>query len=75
MYGDRVHEAVKKSGDLETGITIHEVNEKYDEGRILFQARCPVLPGDTPSDIATKVHALEYAHYPGVIELWVNAQL
>jgi phosphoribosylglycinamide formyltransferase-1 len=75
MYGDRVHEAVKKSGDLETGITIHEVNESYDEGRILFQARCPVLPADTPSDIATRVHALEYAHYPEVIESWVSGRL
>jgi len=72
MYGMHVHEAVKAAGERETGITIHEVNERYDEGKILFQARCIVTQGDTPEQIAEKVHALEYAHYPGVIEEWIG---
>jgi phosphoribosylglycinamide formyltransferase-1 len=71
MYGMKVHEAVKAAGEAETGITIHEVNEQYDEGRILFKAICPVMPEDTPETIANKVHQLEYAWYPKVIENWV----
>ena len=71
MYGMHVHEAVKATGEKETGITIHDVNEHYDEGKILFQAKCDVLPSDTPEQIANKVHQLEYAHYPRVIEEWV----
>jgi phosphoribosylglycinamide formyltransferase-1 len=71
MYGMRVHEAVKAAGETETGITVHEVNEHYDEGRILFKAICPVIPEDTPEAIANKVHQLEYAWYPKVIENWV----
>ena len=71
MYGMHVHEAVKVAGEKETGITIHEVNERYDEGKILFQARCPINREDTPERIAEKVHALEHAHYPGVIEEWI----
>lgn len=68
MYGEKVHQAVKQSGDKLTGITIHLVNEKYDEGQILFQATCKVKPGDTPESIAQKVHALEYKYFPKVIE-------
>ena len=64
----KVHEAIKVSNESETGITIHEVNERYDEGRILFQASCQVLESDTPEQIADKVHQLEHAHYPKVIE-------
>ncbi|WKZ59921.1 MAG: phosphoribosylglycinamide formyltransferase [Cyclobacteriaceae bacterium] len=71
MYGAKVHEAVKAAGETETGITMHEVNEQYDEGRILFKAICPVMPDDTPEAIAHKVHQLEYAWYPKVIENWV----
>jgi len=71
MYGLKVHEAVKASGEKETGITIHEVNENYDEGKIIFQAKCPVLPTDTPEQIAVKVHALEYLHFPKVVEDWL----
>ena len=67
MYGMRVHEAVVAACDSETGITIHYVNENYDEGQILFQARCLVLPSDTPEDVAAKVHALEYKYYPEVV--------
>lgn len=72
MYGMHVHEAVKAGGEKETGITIHEVNEKYDEGKILFQAKTQFTSSDTPDDIAKKVHALEYAHYSRVIEEWVT---
>lgn len=68
MYGMHVHEAVVAAGESESGITIHYINENYDEGDIIFQATCPVIPTDTPEDVATKVHALEYAHYPHVIE-------
>lgn len=71
MYGHHVHEAVAAAGETESGITIHYVNAHYDEGNIIFQAKCPVLPTDTPDMIAEKVHALEYEHYPRVIEgLW-----
>jgi phosphoribosylglycinamide formyltransferase-1 len=68
MYGMHVHEAVVCAGEKESGITIHYINEQYDEGEIIFQATCPVLPSDTPEDVATKVHALEYEYYPPVIE-------
>ena len=70
MYGMKVHEAVKAAGEKKTGITIHEVNEQYDEGRILFQTTCEVLSSDTPEQIADKIHLLEHAHYPKVIEKW-----
>jgi phosphoribosylglycinamide formyltransferase-1 len=68
MYGDNVHKAVVEAGEKETGITIHYVNEKYDEGQIIFQAKCDVLPGDTAEQVAAKVHQLEYEHFPKVIE-------
>lgn len=71
MYGMKVHETVKHLQEKETGITIHEVNEKYDEGKIIFQAKCVVQPTDTPEQIASKVHELEYKHYPEVIERWI----
>ncbi len=67
MYGSLVHGAVKASGDTETGITIHLVNEHYDEGKIIFQAAASVTPDDTPDTIAEKVHALEHRYYPEVI--------
>ena len=73
MYGMKVHEAIKASAESETGITIHEVNERYDKGRILFQASCQVLESDTPEQIADKVHQLEHAHYPQVIEKWIES--
>jgi phosphoribosylglycinamide formyltransferase 1 len=68
MYGMRVHEAVIQSGDTESGITIHYVNNHYDEGAIIFQAKCKVDPGDTPESLAQKIHQLEYTHFPKVIE-------
>jgi phosphoribosylglycinamide formyltransferase-1 len=71
MYGLNVHKAVRDAGDKETGITIHVVNEHYDEGKILFQTQCSLDPGCTAESIAEKVHALEYANYPRVIEEWI----
>lgn len=68
MYGDKVHKAVIESGEKLSGITIHYVNENYDEGAIIFQATCPVSESDTPGALAEKVHALEYTHYPKIIE-------
>ena len=68
MYGRHVHEAVLASGDKESGISIHYVNEVYDEGRVIFQAKCRVEPGDTPESLAARVHQLEYRHYPTIIE-------
>lgn len=72
MYGERVHKAVIDNGDRESGITIHYVNEKYDEGDIIFQARCTVDPDDTPESLATRIHALEYKHYPVIIEKLIS---
>lgn len=69
MYGDHVHKAVRQSGETESGITIHFVNKHYDEGNIIFQAKCIVEPHDSYEDIARKVHALEYEHFPKVIEM------
>lgn len=68
MYGMNVHKAVVKSGDKESGITIHYVNERYDEGDIIFQAKCKVEDGDTPESLAQKIHELEYEHFPKIIE-------
>ena len=68
MYGDHVHRAVIESGDKESGITIHYVNEQYDQGDIIFQARCPVFDEDTPETLAKRIHELEYLHFPVVIE-------
>jgi len=68
MYGERVHRAVLAAGEKESGITIHYVNERYDEGECIFQARCPVLPEDTPESLADRIHALEHKHFPVVIE-------
>jgi len=71
MYGSNVHEAVRAANEIETGITIHIVDEHYDEGDILFQARCEVNSEDTPEAIAQKVHHLEHTHYPREIERWI----
>ena len=68
MYGHHVHEAVKAAGDAESGITIHYVNEHYDDGGIILQARTPIDPSDSPADIARKVLALEHKYYPIVVE-------
>ena len=71
MYGRHVHEAVAAAGEMETGITIHLVNERYDEGRVMFQASTPLEPGDTPETIEAKVHRLERLHFPAVISRWL----
>lgn len=68
MYGMNVHKAVVESKEKESGISIHYVNENYDEGKLIFQAKCEVDTEDTPEQVAEKVHALEYAHFPKVIE-------
>ena len=67
MYGMKVHEAVIASGDPESGITIHFVNEHYDEGDIIFQAQCVIEQNDTSEMLAAKIHELEYEHFPAVI--------
>lgn len=68
MYGSFVHEAVLKAGEKESGITIHYVDEIYDHGKIIFQAKCRVDEDDTPQTLAEKIHALEHKHYPIIIE-------
>lgn len=74
MYGMHVHEAVKAAGECETGITIHVIDEEYDRGTTLFQARTEVSPDDTPEDIAQKVHVLELRYFPEVIVHWVSGE-
>ena len=68
MYGMHVHQAVKAAGEKESGITIHQVNSRYDEGDIIAQFSCPLDPTDSPEDIAKKVQYLEHENYPKVIE-------
>jgi phosphoribosylglycinamide formyltransferase 1 len=68
MYGHFVHKAVIAAGEKESGITIHYVDELYDHGKIIFQARCPVLVNDTPETLAARIHLLEHTHYAKVIE-------
>jgi len=67
MYGMKVHKAVIDSGDTQSGITIHLVDEYYDNGTILFQSTCNIEPGDTPELLAEKIHKLEYRYFPQVI--------
>lgn len=74
MYGLHVHEAVIAGGEQKTGITIHLVDEKFDNGRILFQSECPVSPTDTAETVAERVHLLEKACYPAIIENFINSQ-
>ena len=68
MYGHFVHEAVIANEEKESGITIHFVNENFDEGKHIFQASCPVLPTDTPETLAARIHQLEHAHFAPIIE-------
>ncbi len=68
MWGHHVHEAVVAQKEKESGITIHYVNEKYDEGKVIFQAKCTVNETDTADTVAEKVHQLEYEHFPKIIE-------
>ena len=68
MYGQYVHQSVITAGEVESGITIHYVDEHYDNGDIVFQTGCPVLDGDTPESLAARIHELEHAHFARVIE-------
>jgi phosphoribosylglycinamide formyltransferase-1 len=68
MYGRRVHEAVLSAGEKKTGITIHYVNEHYDDGQIVFQAETEISANDTPETLAEKVHRLEYLYFPKIVE-------
>jgi formyltetrahydrofolate-dependent phosphoribosylglycinamide formyltransferase len=72
MYGRFVHEAVIAAKDSESGISIHFVDELYDHGQLIFQARCTIEPGDTPDMLAQKIHALEHTHYPLIVEKVIN---
>ena len=74
MYGHHVHEAVKQAGELITGITIHEVNEHYDEGKVIFRKEVELEAEDTPEEIARKVLQVEHMYYAQVIEGWINSQ-
>ena len=71
MYGMHVHEAVIAAGDAQSGITIHQVDEQYDHGAPVFQSAIPVMPGETPESLATRIHELEHRYFPAVIEKFV----
>ena len=72
MYGKHVHEAVVANNETETGITIHYVNEHYDEGAVIFQAKCNVDTADTAEDVAAKIHELEMKHFPEIVNELLN---
>jgi len=72
MYGTHIHKAVIENRENESGITIHYVNEKYDDGDIIFQASCKVLDSDSPASLAERIHKLEHRHYPVEIEKICN---
>ena len=74
MYGHHVHEAVVAAGERESGITIHIVDENYDRGTILEQARCSVTPDETPDTLAAKIHLLEKEYFPKVIDRTIHAR-
>ncbi len=75
MYGMKVHEAVINNKEKESGITIHYVNENYDEGNIIFQAKCQIEQKDSPEILAKKIHELEYRHFPKIVEeLLINLE-
>lgn len=75
MYGNFVHEAVIAARESESGITIHYVDGHYDNGDIIFQARCRVTSDDTPESLAERIHGLEHKYYPEVIEEVVLTQI
>lgn len=72
MYGMNVHKAVISAGKQFSGITIHVIDEQYDKGQIIFQAKCPISSKDTPETLASNIHELEQAHFPRVIEEYIN---
>lgn len=75
MYGHHVHQAVIAHGEKQSGITIHEVNEVYDDGRVLLQASCPVLKGDTEDTLANRIHQLEHFYLPRTIHFLLQSKL
>ncbi|MDQ3550229.1 MAG: phosphoribosylglycinamide formyltransferase [Bacteroidota bacterium] len=74
MYGDHVHNMVLEGGEKESGITIHYVDEHYDHGDLIFQARCEVMPGETAESLAQKIHQLEHEWFPKIIEKVVKEE-
>ncbi|WP_347157279.1 phosphoribosylglycinamide formyltransferase [Pontibacter chitinilyticus] len=74
MHGLHVHSAVVQAGDKESGITIHRINEEYDKGEFILQERCPVLPTDTPEELAARVLQLEHQYLPLVVEQLLSKQ-
>lgn len=74
MYGERVHEAVIAHHEKESGITIHVVDNHYDKGTTLFQAKCEITDSDTPDTLAQKIHKLEHQYFPIVIEKFVRGE-
>jgi phosphoribosylglycinamide formyltransferase-1 len=72
MYGDKVHQAVIASGDKESGITIHLVDEHYDHGKTVFQSTVPIVDNETPETLAAKIHELEHRYFAEVIEKWIG---
>ncbi len=75
MYGIHVHKAVIDAKEKESGITVHHVSEKYDEGKIIFQEKIKIVKGETPESLQASVRELEHAHYPVVIEKLINGEL
>ncbi len=75
MYGSKVHEAVIANGELASGITIHYVNDKYDDGEIIFQEKCLIEAFDTPETLAKKVHHLEYLFYPVIVDVLLRGNI
>ncbi len=73
MYGENVHRAVVAAGEKKTGITIHQVNENFDDGDIIFQTECALTSEDTPESVAAKIHELEQEHFPNVIDLFISS--
>jgi phosphoribosylglycinamide formyltransferase-1 len=72
MFGMHIHDAVVANKEPETGITIHYVDENYDEGAIIFQTKCKVSPTDSAEDVAGKIHLLEMEHFPKVVDKLLN---
>ena len=75
MYGAKVHEAVIANGEIASGITIHYVNNMYDDGEIIFQEKCPIEPFDTPETLAKKIHQLEYIFYPVIVDVLLRGNI
>lgn len=72
MYGMSVHKAVINAGEKESGITIHYVNENYDEGEIILQVKCEINPGDSPEILSRKIQMLEHKHFPGIVKKMIS---